>query len=110
MPSIGAAGLASELEIAFLSIRCCAALPIQAAHSPRLAAGRVQIDLRLSGKRVLPIIKVFPQWEKVTFNPNVAKAGGLQSQGAEGDAVVLYCNPLATRDLESSRFPERVKT
>ncbi len=41
--------------------------------------------------------------------PNVAKAGGFQSQGAEGDAVVLYCNPLATRDLESSRFPERVK-
>ena len=44
------------------------------------------------------------------LNPNVAKAGGFQSQGAEGDAVVLYCNPLATRDLESSRFPERVKT
>ena len=43
-------------------------------------------------------------------NPNVAKAGGFQSQGAEGDTVVLYCNPLATRDLESSRFPERVKT
>ena len=42
--------------------------------------------------------------------PNVAKAGGFQSQGAEGDAVVLYCNPLATLDLESSRFPERVKT
>ena len=42
--------------------------------------------------------------------PNIAKAGGFQSQGAEGDAVVLYCNPLATRDLESSRFPERVKT
>ena len=53
-----------------------------------------------------------------TLYPNVAKAGGFQSQGAEGDAVVLYCNPLATRvvdpvedgDLESSRFPERVKT
>ena len=63
------------------------------------------------------------------MDPNVAKAGGFQSprkrdfrfahqQGAEGDAVVLYCNPLATRvadpvedgDLESSRFPERVTT
>ena len=26
------------------------------------------MDLRLSGKRVLPIIEVFPQWGKVTFN------------------------------------------
>ena len=47
-----------------------------------------------------------------TVNPNVAKAGGFQSQGAKGDAVVLYCNPLATRvvdpvedgDFESSLF------
>ena len=51
-----------------------------------------------------------PNAEQAYINPNVAKAGGFQSQGAEGDAVVLYCNPLATRDLESSRFPERVKT
>ncbi len=47
---------------------------------------------------------------QIDVYPNIAKAGGFQSQGAEGDAVVLYCNPLATRDLESSRFPERVKT
>ena len=46
----------------------------------------------------------------IGMNPNVAKAGGFQSQGVEGDAVVLYCNSLATRDLESSRFPEREKT
>ena len=50
------------------------------------------------------------QHEIPIVKPNVAKAGGAQSQGAEGDAVVLYCNPLATRDLESSRFPERVTT
>jgi len=29
--------------------------------------------------------------------PNVAKAGGRKSQGAEGEAVVVYCEPLATR-------------
>ena len=40
--------------------------------------------------------------------PNVAKAGGLQSQDAEGEAVVVYCEPLATKDLESSGFPARV--
>jgi hypothetical protein len=40
------------------------------------------------------------------LNPNVAKAGGLQSQGAKGDAVVGYCKPLATPDLEPSGFPE----
>jgi hypothetical protein len=38
-------------------------------------------------------------------NPNVAKAGGFQSQGAEGAVVVSYCKPLATPDLESSGFP-----
>ncbi len=43
MPSTGAAGLASELKIDFLSLRCCAVLPLQAAHPPRLAAGRVQL-------------------------------------------------------------------
>jgi len=37
---------------------------------------------------------------------NVAKAGGLQSQGAKGEAVVIYCEHLATPDLESSGFPE----
>ena len=42
------------------------------------------------------------------MNPNVAKAGGLQSRGAEGEAVILYCEPLATLDLEFSGFPARV--
>ena len=39
------------------------------------------------------------------FNLNVAKVGGLQSQGVKGDAVVGYREPLTTQDLESSGFP-----
>jgi len=39
-------------------------------------------------------------------DPNVAKAGGHQSQGAKGEAVVLYCDPFVTPDLEFSGFPE----
>jgi len=42
-------------------------------------------------------------------NPNVAKAGGLQSQGAKGAAVVDYCKPLATPDLKFSDFPKGLK-
>jgi hypothetical protein len=38
--------------------------------------------------------------------PNVAKAGGLQSQGVKGEAVLDYRNPLTTQDLKSSGFPE----
>ena len=43
------------------------------------------------------------------FNPIVAKAGGDQSQGAKGEAVVIYCDPLVTQDLGASGFPGRVK-
>ncbi len=32
----------------------------------------------------------------ICFYPNVAKAGGLQSQGVEGEAVVVYREPLTT--------------
>ena len=39
------------------------------------------------------------------MNPNVAKVRGLQSQGAEGEAVVAYCNPWTTQDLKFSGFP-----
>ena len=35
-------------------------------------------------------------------SPNVAKIGGLQSQGVRGEAVVAYRNPLTTQDLKSS--------
>jgi hypothetical protein len=38
-------------------------------------------------------------------NPIVAKAGWLQSRGIKGEAVVIYRNPLITKDLESSGFP-----
>jgi len=44
------------------------------------------------------------------YNPNVAKAGAIQSQGAKGAAVVIYCNPLATPDLDCSGFPARGTT
>jgi hypothetical protein len=37
---------------------------------------------------------------------NVAKAGGLQSQGVKGEIVVGYLDPLTTQDLKSSGFPE----
>ena len=36
---------------------------------------------------------------------NVAKAGGLQSQGVKGEIVVGYLDPLITQDLKSSGFP-----
>jgi len=42
----------------------------------------------------------------VLFNPNVAKAGGLQSQGVKDEAVVVYREPLTTPDLMSSGVPE----
>ena len=38
-------------------------------------------------------------------NPNVAKVGGLQSQGVKGEIVVGYLDPLTTQDLKSSGFP-----
>jgi hypothetical protein len=44
------------------------------------------------------------EWWKL--DPNVAKVGGIQSQGAKGAAVVSYCKPLATPDLEPSGFPD----
>jgi len=39
---------------------------------------------------------------------NVAKAGGLQSQGVEGEAVVIYREPLTTPDLMSCGLSRRV--
>ena len=38
--------------------------------------------------------------------PNVAKVGGLQSQGVKGDVVVGYRESLTTQDLKFSGFPE----
>ena len=39
-------------------------------------------------------------------DPNVAKAGGLQSQGVKGEDVVVYLESLTTQDLKFSGFPE----
>jgi diadenosine tetraphosphate (Ap4A) HIT family hydrolase len=44
------------------------------------------------------------------FNLNVAKVGGLQSQGVKAEAVVAYCDPLTTQNLKSSGFPAGEKT
>ena len=46
---------------------------------------------------------------RLQINPIVAKAEGNQSQGAKGEAVVIYCDPLVTKDLGASGFPGRVK-
>ena len=40
--------------------------------------------------------------------PNVAKVGGLQSQGVKGTAVVIYRKPLTTQDLKFLRLSRRV--
>ncbi len=40
------------------------------------------------------------------FNPNVANVGELQSQGVEGDVVVLYFESLTTQNLKSSGVPD----
>jgi hypothetical protein len=40
-----------------------------------------------------------------SFYPNVAKVGGLQSQGVKGEIVVGYLDPLTTQDLKPSGFP-----
>ena len=44
--------------------------------------------------------------KKKSLNPNVAKAGGFQSQGVKGEVVVVYLESLTTQDLKSSGFPE----
>jgi len=41
----------------------------------------------------------------LTIYPNVAKVGGLQSQGVEGEAIVNLLGPLAKLDMESSGLP-----
>jgi hypothetical protein len=48
---------------------------------------------------------VFPSFHRVVY-PNVAKAGGLQSQGVKGEVVVVYLESLTTQDLKSSGFPD----
>jgi hypothetical protein len=43
----------------------------------------------------------------LSVNPNVAKAGGFQSQGVKDEAVIGYRNSLTTQDMKSSSFPGR---
>jgi hypothetical protein len=43
---------------------------------------------------------------QVIENPNVAKAGGVQSQGVKGEVVAVYHDLLTTQDLKSSGFPD----
>jgi hypothetical protein len=38
--------------------------------------------------------------------PNVANAGGLQSQGVKGEVVVFYFESLTTQNLKFSGVPE----
>jgi hypothetical protein len=40
------------------------------------------------------------------YNQDFARVGGLQSQGAKGEAVVGYREPLATLNLKPSGAPE----
>jgi hypothetical protein len=51
------------------------------------------------------LLSVYPDF---SLYPNAAKAGGLQSQGVKGEAVISYRNPLITQNLKSSGFPARV--
>jgi hypothetical protein len=71
-------------------------------------SGRVLFFPGPLGVVVIPLVASgFYRFHK---NPNVAKAGGLQSQGGKGKAVVYYREPLippkAGQDLEPSGFPE----
>ena len=43
------------------------------------------------------------------LNPNVAKVGGLQSQGAKGEAVVVLLRTLGNAGSEVLRLSRRVK-
>ncbi len=61
-------------------------------------------DRKVSGRQIMNR-NSSPQLSK-NINPNVAKVGGLQSQGEKGEAVVIYCEPFATRDLKLSDFSE----
>jgi hypothetical protein len=61
----------------------------------------------LSGYPQLVPIHLFLFWPGNAFlYLNFARVGGLQSQGAKGEAVVGYREPLATLNLKSSGTPE----
>jgi hypothetical protein len=55
-------------------------------------------------------LKTRPVAKPRCIHANVAKAGGLQSPGVKGEAVISYRNPLTTPDLKSSGFPAGLTT
>ena len=55
---------------------------------------------------VVPISFKTTSTNLIRIDTNVAKAGGLQSQGVKGEVVVVYLESLTTQDLKSSGFPE----
>jgi hypothetical protein len=79
---------------------------------PRLSISESNY-IRLSYDNIYKVIRYHSISVTVNFYllfyalcPNVAKAGGLQSQGVKGEIVVGYLDPLTTQDLKSSGFPE----
>jgi hypothetical protein len=55
-------------------------------------------------RNTLPLSISLPK-HHINLYLNVAKVGGLQSQGVKGDTVVGYREPLTTQDMKSSGFP-----
>ena len=43
------------------------------------------------------------------IHPSVANACALQRRGGKGEAVAFYCEPLATKAMQRSGVPVRVK-
>jgi hypothetical protein len=56
--------------------------------------------------RHLDRIKIARTVGFIGYHLNFAQVGGLQSQGAKGEAVDGYREPLATQNLKSSGTPE----
>ena len=57
-PANRGGGVSERTGNRFSSLRCCAALPLQAEHSPRLAAGRVQVLLKGVRWAIIPNVQI----------------------------------------------------
>jgi hypothetical protein len=89
-------------------------------YLPKWAQARVAQGLWISLQEVCGVVTFYayfsliPKWRHkvricagtACYVLNFARVGGLQSQGAKGEAVVGYREPLATRNLKSSGTPE----
>ena len=97
--------LAELLEVVAFHLDLNARSIISASRKKEISEARALIchfainDLSYSASEVARFLAIS------RVNPSVAKAGGLQSQGAEGEVVVFYFKPSATRDLKFSGFP-----